>query len=123
MIQSGTRLKVADNSGARKILCIRVVGSSGRRYAGLGDIIVGVVKDATPNMQVKDAQIVYAVIIRLRKKVRRKDCSWISFDDNAVVIINKADSNPIGSRVFGPVSRELREKNFMKIISLAPEVV
>ncbi|OGC08200.1 50S ribosomal protein L14 [candidate division WOR-1 bacterium RIFOXYD2_FULL_36_8] len=123
MIQSGTRLKVADNSGARKILCIRVVGSSGRRYAGLGDIIVGVVKDATPNMQVKDAQIVYAVIIRLRKKVRRKDGSWISFDDNAVVIINKADSNPIGSRVFGPVSRELREKNFMKIISLAPEVV
>ncbi|OGC10768.1 50S ribosomal protein L14, partial [candidate division WOR-1 bacterium RIFOXYA2_FULL_37_7] len=98
-------------------------GSSGRRYAGLGDVIVGTVKDATPSMQVKKSEIVNAVIVRLRKKVRRKDGSWISFDDNAVVIINKNDGNPVGTRVFGPVARELRDKNFMKIISLAPEVV
>ncbi|OGC23185.1 50S ribosomal protein L14 [candidate division WOR-1 bacterium RIFOXYC2_FULL_37_10] len=123
MIQAESRLKVADNSGAREILCIRVKGSSGRRYAGLGDVIVGTVKDATPSMQVKKSEIVNAVIVRLRKKVRRKDGSWISFDDNAVVIINKNDGNPVGTRVFGPVARELRDKNFMKIISLAPEVV
>ena len=123
MIQAESRLKVADNSGAREILCIRVKGSSGRRYAGLGDVIVGTVKDATPSMQVKKSEIVNAVIVRLRKKVRRKDGSWISFDDNAVVIINKNDGNPVGTRVFGPVARELREKQYMKIVSLAPEVL
>lgn len=122
MIQPRTKLVVADNSGAKEIMCIRVMGGSNRRYAGLGDTIIGVVKAATPNMQVKDAEIVTAVVVRLRKKVRRMDGSWVDFDDNAAVVIQK-DGNPRGTRVFGPVARELRDKNFMKIISLAPEVV
>lgn len=122
MIQPQSRLQVADNSGARVVMCIRVMGSSNRRYAGIGDVIIGVVKEATPNMQVKDGEIVTAVVVRLVKPQRRSDGSYVRFDDNAVVVIQK-DGNPRGTRVFGPVARELREKNFMKIISLAPEVV
>jgi len=116
-------LTVADNSGARIVMCIRVLGGSNRRYAGIGDVIVAVVKEANPNMTVKKSEVVYAVIVRLRKPVRRPDGSCVCFDDNAVVIVSKEGNNPRGTRVFGPVARELREKNFMKIISLAPEVV
>jgi large subunit ribosomal protein L14 len=123
MIQVQTRLRVADNSGAREILCIRIAKSSYRRYAGVGDVIIGVVKDATPNMGVKDAEIVYAVIVRTTKPIRREDGSTLRFDDNAVVIIAKEGENPRGTRVFGPIARELRDKGFMKIVSLAPEVV
>jgi len=122
MIQVQTRLEIADNSGAKRILCIRILGSSYRRYASVGDVILGVVKDATPNMTVKDAEIVKAVIVRTNKPVRRDDGSNLRFDDNAAVIIDK-DGNPRGTRVFGPVARELRDKGFMKIISLAPEVI
>ncbi len=122
MIQPQTRLQVADNSGARVLMCIRVMGSSNRRYAGVGDTIIGVVKEATPNMQVKDGEVVTAVVVRTVKPIRRPDGSYVRFDDNACVVIQK-DGNPKGTRVFGPVARELREKNFMKIISLAPEVV
>lgn len=122
MIQPQTRLQVADNSGARVLMCIRVMGSSNRRYAGVGDTIIGVVKEATPNMQVKDGEVVTAVVVRTVKPIRRADGSYVRFDDNACVVIQK-DGNPKGTRVFGPVARELREKNFMKIISLAPEVV
>ncbi len=122
MIQQETRLAVADNTGAKEILCITVLGSSGRRYAGVGDIIKAVVKEATPNMPVKKSQVVRAVIVRTVHHVHRADGSRIRFDENAAVIINN-DNNPIGTRVFGPVARELREKNFMKIISLAPEVL
>jgi large subunit ribosomal protein L14 len=122
MIQQQTMLTVADNTGARRLMCIRVLGSSGRRYAGLGDIIVGVVKDAIPNMPVKKSDVVKAVVIRTVDTVRREDGMSIRFDDNAAVIINN-EGNPRGTRVFGPVARELREKNFTKIISLAPEVI
>ncbi len=122
MIQQQTKLQVADNSGARVILCIRMMGAGNRRYAHIGDVIMGVVKEATPNMQVKDGEIVTAVVVRTVKPIRRPDGSYVRFDDNAAVIIQK-DGNPRGTRVFGPVARELREKNFMKIISLAPEVV
>lgn len=122
MIQQETRLTVADNTGAKELLCIRVLGSSNRRYAGIGDIIVAVVKDAAPNMPVKKSDVVRAVVVRTKKSLRRSDGSTIRFDDNAAVIINK-DMNPTGTRVFGPVARELRDKNFMKIVSLAPEVI
>ena len=122
MIQQESRLKVADNSGAKEVLCIRVLGSSNRRYAGVGDIIVCVVKGAVPGMTVADAQIVKAVIVRTVKPIRRDDGSYLRFDDNACVVIGQ-QNNPIGTRVFGPVARELRDKGFMKIISLAPEVL
>ena len=122
MVQVETRLKVADNTGAKELLCIRVLGGSVRRYAGVGDIIVASVKDATPGGVVKKGDVVKAVVVRTVKEVRRKDGSYIRFDDNAAVII-KEDKNPRGTRIFGPVARELREKQFMKIISLAPEVL
>ena len=122
MIQQESRLTVADNTGAKTLLCIRVLGGSGRRYAGVGDIIVAVVKDAAPNMPVKKSDIDRAVIVRTKASLRRSDGSTIRFDDNAAVIIN-TDNNPSGTRVFGPVARELRDKNFMKIVSLAPEVI
>lgn len=122
MIQVQSKLNVADNTGAREVLCIRILGSSHRRYAGVGDKITAVVKDAIPHMTVKDGEIVLAVIVRVRKAIRRDDGSYLSFDENAAVIIGK-DGNPTGTRVFGPVARELRDKGYMKIISLAPEVV
>ena len=122
MVQTETRLKVADNTGAKELLCIRVLGGSVRRYAGVGDIIVASVKDATPGGVVKKGDVVKAVVVRTVKEVRRKDGSYIRFDDNAAVII-KEDKNPKGTRIFGPVAREFREKQFMKIISLAPEVL
>jgi large subunit ribosomal protein L14 len=122
VIQSETRCKVADNTGAKVILCIRVLGGSGRRYAGVGDVIVGTVKDALPGGGVKKGDVVRAVVVRTSKERRRPDGSYIRFDDNAVVIINE-QKNPSGTRIFGPVARELREKRFMKIISLAPEVL
>lgn len=122
MIQQRSILDVADNTGARKVSCIRVMGGSNRKYAGLGDIIVGVVKEAVPNMTVKKSEIVYGVLVRLRKPFHRPDGSYVRFDDNAIVIITK-EKNPRGTRVFGPVARELRDRDFMKIISLAPEVV
>ena len=122
MIQNQSYLNVADNSGARKIMCIRVLGSSNPSYAKIGDIIIGVVKDASPNMPIKRSDIVRAVIVRTKKTIRRIDGMNIRFDENAAVIINQ-ENNPRGTRVFGPIARELREKNFSKIISLAPEVV
>ena len=122
MIQQETRLRVADNTGAREILCIRVAGGSHRRYAGVGDIIVGTVKQAVPHGAVKKGEVVRAVIVRTAKEYVRSDGSHIRFDDNAAVIIGK-ENNPRGTRIFGPVARELREKAFMKIISLAPEVL
>jgi large subunit ribosomal protein L14 len=122
MIQNRSILNVADNSGAKRVMCIRVLGSSNRKTAGIGDLITVVVKAATPNMTVKKSEIALAVIVRLRKPYRREDGSYLRFDDNAVVIIGK-DGNPKGTRIFGPVARELRDKNFMKIVSLAPEVV
>ena len=122
MIQQESRLKVADNSGAREILCIRVKGGSHRRYAHVGDIIVATVKQATPNGTVKKGDVVQAVVVRTKKPQRRDDGTTIGFDDNAAVIIDPA-GNPRGTRIFGPVARELREKNFMKIVSLAPEVL
>ena len=122
MVQQETRLKVADNTGAKELLCIRVVGGSTRRYAGIGDIIVASVKDATPGGVVKKGEVVRAVVVRTVKGVRRQDGSYIRFDENAAVII-KDDMNPRGTRIFGPVARELREKKFMKIVSLAPEVL
>jgi large subunit ribosomal protein L14 len=122
MIQQESYLNVADNSGARKLMCIRVIGGGNRRYAGVGDIIVAVVKDATPNMAVKRSDVVKAVVVRTRHTLRRDSGMSIRFDDNAAVIIN-ADGNPKGTRVFGPVARELRDKNYMKIVSLAPEVL
>ena len=122
MIQPQTRLKVADNSGAKEIMCIRVLGGSFRRDGSIGDIIVASVKTATPGGTVKKGEVVKAVIVRMRKNKRRPDGSYIRFDDNAAVIIN--DQNmPRGTRIFGPVARELREKDFMKIVSLAPEVL
>ena len=122
MIQQEPRLKVADNTGAKEILTIRVLGGSGRRYAGLGDVIVATVKDAIPGGNVKKGDVVKAVIVRTKKEVRRPDGSYIKFDENAAVIL-KADGDPRGTRIFGPVGRELRDKKFMKIISLAPEVI
>ena len=122
MIQQESRLKVADNTGAKEILCIRVLGGSSRRYAGIGDVIVATVKDAIPGGNVKRGEIVKAVVVRTVKERRRSDGSYIRFDENAAVII-KPDNDPRGTRIFGPVGRELREKRFMKIISLAPEVL
>lgn len=122
MIQQESRLKVADNSGAKEILCIRVLGGSGRRYARIGDIIVASVKDAIPGAGVKKGEVVKAVVVRTAKERRRADGSSIRFDDNAAVLINE-QMNPRGTRIFGPVARELRDKKFMKIISLAPEVL
>lgn len=122
MIQAQTRLKVADNTGAKEIMCIKVLGGTRRRYASLGDIIVASVKVAAPNGTVKKKEVVQAVVVRTVKEFRRPDGSTLSFDQNAAVIINK-DRTPRGTRIFGPVARELREKGYMKIISLAPEVV
>ena len=122
MIQPQTRLKVADNSGAKEIMCFRCLGGSFRRTAGVGDIIVASVKSATPGGTVKKGDVVKAVIVRTRKQYRRPDGSYIRFDDNAAVII-KDDKQPVGTRIFGPVARELREKDYMKIVSLAPEVL
>jgi len=122
MIQQESRLKVADNSGAREILCIRVLGGSRRRYAGLGDIIVGTVKDAIPGGTVKRGEVVNAVVVRTAKEYRRQDGTYIRFDDNACVIIDQ-NQQPRGTRIFGPVARELRDKRFMRIVSLAPEVI
>jgi large subunit ribosomal protein L14 len=122
MIQQQSRLTVADNTGARELMCIRVIGGGNRTFANIGDVIVAVVKDAIPNMPVKKSDVGKAVIVRSRKGLRRPDGSFIRFDENAAVIINK-DNNPRGTRVFGPIARELRDKNFMKIISLAPEVI
>ncbi len=122
MIQQETRVKVADNTGAREVLCIRVLGGSHKRYARVGDVIVGSVKDALPGGAVKKGDVVRAVVVRTAKERRRPDGSYIRFDDNAVVLINE-QRNPRGTRIFGPVARELRDKRFMKIISLAPEVL
>jgi large subunit ribosomal protein L14 len=123
MIQQESRVKVADNSGAREILVIQVVGGTRRRYGGIGDIVVGTVKKAVPNSNVKKSSIVKAVIVRTKKEVRREDGSYIRFDDNAAVLLDTEGKNPIGTRVFGPVARELREKGFSRILSLAPEVL
>ena len=122
MIQQESRLKVADNTGAREILCIRVLGGSGRRFAGIGDVIVATVKEAAPGGNVKAGEVVKAVIVRSKKETRRTDGSYIRFDENAAVLI-KTDNEPRGTRIFGPVARELRDKKFMKIVSLAPEVI
>ena len=122
MIQQETRLQVADNTGAKELLVIRVMGSSNKKYASVGDVVVATVKQATPNMTVKKSDVVRAVIVRTKADIKRNDGSVIRFDDNAAVIINK-DGNPRGTRVFGPVARELRDKNYMKIVSLAPEVI
>ena len=122
MIQQESRLKVADNTGAKELLTIRVMGGSGRRYAGLGDTIVATVKDAIPGGNVKKGDVVKAVVVRTVKETRRPDGSYIKFDENAAVIL-KNDGDPRGTRIFGPVGRELRDKKFMKIISLAPEVI
>jgi large subunit ribosomal protein L14 len=122
MIQQESRLKIADNTGAKEILCIRVLGGSGRRYAGIGDTVVATVKDAIPGGNVKKGEVVKAVVVRTVKERRRPDGSYIRFDENAAVILNP-NGEPRGTRIFGPVGRELREKRFMKIISLAPEVL
>ena len=122
MLQQESRLKVADNTGAKELLTIRVLGGSGRRYAGLGDVIVATVKDAIPGGNVKKGDVVKAVVVRTKKSTRRPDGSYIKFDENAAVIL-KADGEPRGTRIFGPVGRELRDKKFMKIVSLAPEVI
>ena len=122
MIQQESMLNVADNSGAKKILVIRVLGGSSKKYGRIGDIVVGTVKDAIPHTDVKKGDIVRGVIVRTRKEIKRKDGSYIRFDDNAVVLIDKFNE-PRGTRIFGPVARELREKGFMKIVSLAPEVL
>ena len=122
MIQNETRLRVADNTGARELLCIRVMGGSRRRYAGVGDVIVAAVKQATPQGTVKKGDVVKAVVVRTKKSFGREDGTYIAFDENAAVIID-AQNNPRGTRIFGPVARELRERNFMKIVSLAPEVL
>ena len=122
MILRYTRLKVADNTGARQLMCIGIMGGSGKRYAHVGDVITGAVKKATPGGTVKDHEVVRAVVVRCTRTYRRADGSYIRFDDNAAVILSEAN-NPKGTRIFGPVARELREKNFTKIISLAPEVL
>ena len=123
MVQQETRLKVADNSGARELLVIRVHGGHHRRYASVGDIVTATVKQAQPHGQVKKGDVVKAVVVRVAKEYRRRDGSNIRFDDNAAVIITPQNNNPRGTRIFGPVARELRERNFMKIVSLAPEVL
>lgn len=123
MIQQESRVKVADNSGARELLVIHVIGGSTRRYARVGDIVIATVKSATPQGAVKKSEVVKAVIVRTAKEWRREDGSYIRFDDNAAVILDTDGQNPKGSRIFGPVARELREKGFMKIVSLAPEVL
>jgi large subunit ribosomal protein L14 len=122
MIQQESRIKVADNTGAREILCIRVKGGSKRRYAGVGDVIVATVKSATPQGSVRKGEVVQAVVVRTRKELGRRDGTYIAFDENAAVLIDSAN-NPRGTRIFGPVARELRERNYMKIVSLAPEVL
>jgi large subunit ribosomal protein L14 len=122
MIQQESRLKVADNSGAREVLCIRVLGGSGRRYASVGDVFVGTVKQAIPSSNVKKGEVVRCVVVRVTKERRRPDGSYIKFDDNACVIVRE-DGSPRGTRIFGPVARELRDRRFMKIVSLAPEVL
>lgn len=122
MIQPFTRLRVADNSGAKEVMCIRALGGTGRRVAAIGDLIVCSVKQATPGGVVKKGDVVRAVIVRTKRSVRRKDGSYISFDENAAVVV-KDDKSPRGTRIFGPVARELRDKDFMKIVSLAPEVI
>jgi len=122
VIQQESRLRVADNTGAREILCIRVLGGSKRRYAGVGDVIIATVKSAAPGGVVKKGDVVKAVVVRTKKQYRRPDGSYIRFDENAAVIIND-QNNPRGTRIFGPVARELREKDFMRIVSLAPEVL
>jgi len=122
MIQMESVLDVADNSGAKKVKCVKVLGGSKRKYAGIGDIIVVSIKDATPNGKIKKGQVARAVIVRTRKEIRRVDGSYIRFDTNSAVLVNK-DNEPVGSRIFGPVARELRARRFMKIVSLAPEVL
>ena len=122
MIQAETRLKVADNSGAKELYCIKVLGGSKRRYAGVGDIIVVSVKEAIPHSKVKKGDVLKAVVVRTKKEIRRVDGSYIRFDDNSAVLLS-ASMEPVGTRIFGPVARELRAKNYMKIISLAPEVL
>jgi large subunit ribosomal protein L14 len=122
MIQMQTRLDVADNSGARSVMCIKVLGGTRRKYASIGDVIVVTVKDAAPNSKVKKGDIMKAVIVRTKKEINRNDGSYIRFDNNSAVLINP-QNEPVGTRIFGPVARELRAKNFMKIISLAPEVI
>ena len=122
MVQQQTYLKVADNTGAKELMCIRVLGGSGRRYANIGDVVVATVKKAAPGGQVKKGDVVKAVIVRSVKGIKRADGSYVRFDDNAAVII-KEDKNPRGTRIFGPVARELREKDYLKILSLAPEVL
>ncbi len=122
MIQTETMLNVADNSGARKVLCIRVLGGTRKRYAGIGDVIVVTVKEAIPHAKVKKGDIMTAVIVRTKKEMKRMDDTWVKFDENAAVILSPA-GEPIGTRIFGPVARELRNQGFMKIISLAPEVL
>ena len=122
MIQPQTNLTAADNSGARRLMCIRVIGGGNRTYASIGDTIIAVVKDALPNMAVSKSEVVRAVVVRTRKRLRRENGTWIRFDDNAAVLIND-NGNPRGTRVFGPVARELRDKNFTKILSLTPEVL
>ena len=122
MLQQESRLAVADNSGAREVLCIRVLGGTKKRYAGIGDVIVVTVKDATPGGNVKKGAVVKAVVVRTKKEIRRADCSYIRFYDNACVLLNNA-GEMVGTRIFGPVARELREKQYMKIVSLAPEVL
>ncbi len=122
MIQQESMLRIADNTGAKSVLCIRVLGGSGRRYASVGDVIVATVKDAIPNSPVKKGEVVKAVVVRTNKEVGRRDGSYIRFDDNAAVLINP-QGEPIGTRIFGPVGRELREKRYMRIVSLAPEVL
>ncbi|MFL7869640.1 MAG: 50S ribosomal protein L14 [Anaerolineales bacterium] len=123
MIQNESRLKVADNSGARELLVIQVLGGSKRKYGSIGDVVIATVKSATPQGAVKKSEIVRAVVVRVSKEWRREDGSYIRFDDNAAVILDTDGKNPKGSRIFGPVARELREKGFMKIVSLAPEVL
>jgi large subunit ribosomal protein L14 len=122
VIQQESRLKVADNTGAKEVLCIKVLGGTGRRYASIGDVIVVTVKSAIPNGMVKKSEVTRAVVVRTRKEIRRKDGSYIRFDDNAAVLLT-AQGEPIGTRIFGPVARELREVGYMKIISMAPEVL
>jgi large subunit ribosomal protein L14 len=122
MIQQESRVRVADNTGARELLCIKVLGGSGRRYASVGDVVVGTIKEAIPGSAVKKGDVVRAVVVRTKKEKRRPDGTYIKFDENAVVLIDN-QMNPRGTRIFGPVARELRQKNFMKIISLSPEVL
>jgi large subunit ribosomal protein L14 len=122
MIQQESVLRIADNTGAKSALCIRVLGGSGRRYAGVGDVVVATVKDAIPNAGIKKGEVVQAVVVRTAKETRRRDGTYIRFDDNAAVLINQ-QGEPRGTRIFGPVGRELREKRYMKIVSLAPEVL